>query len=131
MDRLVDHLFVFEGEGMIRDFPGNYSQYRLWQRDEEKKEQLRTEVLQAPVIEEAKAANKEKKKLSFNQKREFEQLEKEIPTLEKEKVEISEKMSQPNLSYDELQKLSSRITEITSLLEEKEMKWLELSEMMQ
>jgi ATP-binding cassette subfamily F protein uup len=126
MDRLVDHLFVFEGDGVIRDFPGNYSDYRLSQKTDEKKIVAPPDDTEAAAPVSAKP--KEKKKLSFNEKREFEQLEKELPALEKEKAEITEKMSRPNLAYDELQKLSERITEITQLLEEKEMRWLELSE---
>ena len=70
----------------------------------------------------------EKKKLSFKDKREFEQLEKEIPALEEEKQQIAEKMSQPGPNYEEIQKMSNRMIEITRLLEEKEMRWLELSE---
>ena len=127
MDRLVDHLFVFEGDGVIRDFPGNYSDYRVSQRMEEKRSIAQPEEVATETVVQSKPA-KEKKKLSFNEKREFEQLEKELPALEKEKAEITEKMSKPGLAYDELQQLSERITEVTQLLEEKEMRWLELSE---
>jgi ATP-binding cassette subfamily F protein uup len=126
MDRLVDHLFVFEGDGVIRDFPGNYTQYRISQKEDERKEQ---QAEQQQQIESPKQQQvKEKKKLSFNEKREFEQLEKDIPALEEEKALISEKMSGGSMPFDELQKLSNRITEITALLEEKELRWLELSE---
>ena len=72
--------------------------------------------------------NQKPKKLSYKDQREFEQLEKEIPILEKEKMDVTEKMSRPNLPYEDLQQLSARITEITQLLEEKELRWLELSE---
>lgn len=132
MDRLVDHLFVFEGEGEIRDFPGNYSQFRIWQKDEEQKarNQSQANIQPAEATEVKAAPAKDKKKLSFNEKREFEQLEKDMPALEKEKAEITEKMGTVGLPYDELQKLSNRITEITQLLEEKELRWLELSEYM-
>jgi ATP-binding cassette subfamily F protein uup len=122
MDRLVDHLFVFEGDGMVRDFPGNYSDYRIAQRAEEQ-EQRTAEKKQT-----AETETKGKKKLSFNEKREFDALTKDIPALEKEKAAITEKMSVRGLPYDELQKLSARINEITLVLEEKEMRWLELSE---
>ncbi len=128
MDRLVDHLFVFEGEGIVRDFPGNYTLYRIAQKEEEQKKKQQDQVVaQAATATESKA--KDKKKLSFNEKREFEQLEKDIPALEKEKAEITEKMSAGNIAYEELDKLSKRITEVTNLLEEKEMRWLELSEL--
>lgn len=133
MDRLVEHLFVFEGEGYIRDFPGNYSRYRIWQKEQEKlppDARSKPPVIEDAPVEAAPQPAAEKKKPSFNQKREFEQLEKDMPALEKEKAEITEKMGQANLPYDELQKLSNRITEITGLLEEKELRWLELSEMM-
>ncbi|MBN9485381.1 MAG: ABC transporter [Bacteroidetes bacterium 43-93] len=127
MDRLVDHLFVFEGDGVVRDFPGNYTLYRIAQKEEEqkRKQQEQTVIQQAPQQTPAGT----KKKMSFNEKREFDQLGKDIPKLEQEKADITEKMSTANLPFDELQKLSARITEITDLLEEKEMRWLELSEL--
>jgi ATP-binding cassette subfamily F protein uup len=127
MDRLVDHLFVFEGEGIIRDFPGNYSQYRLWlkAKEEEKAEEAkaqRTEV-KAPPVKEA-----EKRQLSYKEKREFEQLQQDIANLEKEKHTITEQLNNGSLPFDQLQQLAARISEITSLVDEKELRWLELSE---
>lgn len=127
MDRLVDHLFVFEGEGIVRDFPGNYSEYRIAQREEEKKA-VKAEAAapkEAPATESKPAA---KKKLSFKEQRELEQIEKDMPELENEKESITKKMSDASLPYDQLQQLSNRMIEITNLLEEKEMRWLELSE---
>ncbi len=129
MDRLVDHLFVFEGEGVIRDFPGNYSQYREeMMRSEfrgmkpglqpEKKDDQREEV------------NGKRKQLSFKEKREFESLEKEIADLSKEKITVTEKLNSGDTPYEELQQLSVRIGEVTRLLDEKELRWLELSEML-
>jgi ATP-binding cassette subfamily F protein uup len=130
MDRLVDHLFVFEGEGVVRDFPGNYTHYRLALKEDEQKKKIQEPTSAAEVATAtSQVINKEKKKLSFNEKREFEQITKDIPLLEKEKNDITEKMASGNLPYEELQKLSTRITEITQLLEEKEMRWLELSEL--
>ncbi|MEZ5017164.1 MAG: ATP-binding cassette domain-containing protein [Flavipsychrobacter sp.] len=129
MDRLVDHMFVFEGEGKVRDFPGNYSHYRIWQKEQERKEA--EEKAAQKKEEEAKAQAqkpKEKKKLSFKEKREFEEIEKTMPLLEKEKTEITEKMTNPNLPYEELEALGKRMQEITDELDEKEMRWLELSE---
>lgn len=128
MDRLVDHLFVFEGNGVIRDFPGNYTLYRIAQKEEEQQKKQQ-DLAAAQTAAAAENKPKDKKKLSFNEKREFEQLEKDIPALEKEKAEITEKMSAGNIAYEELDKLSKRITEVTQLLEEKEMRWLELSEL--
>lgn len=143
MDRLVDHLFVFEGGGEVRDFPGNYTQYRLWMKDNEKKEnkwdvleqrKSKGESTESAVAgrETPVAVHKEslvKKKLSFKEKLEFEQLEKELPELEAEKKQITEQMGSGNLSFEDLNKMSGRILEIDRMLEEKELRWLELSEM--
>lgn len=123
MDRLVDHLFVFEGDGAIRDFPGNYSQYRLQQTKDEtsikKPEEKQTEQ---------PAKEKSRRQLTFKEKREFELLEKEISDLSKEKEVITEKLNSGSTSFEELQQLSVRIGEVTRLLDEKELRWLELSE---
>jgi ABC transport system ATP-binding/permease protein len=124
MDRMVDHLFAFEGDGQIRDFPGNYSQYR---------EILANEALtkETPVVKpiaSSPVTTSTAKKLSFKEKREFEQLELDIPALESEKATLEAEMSHNNLGYDALQAAASRISTIIALLEEKEMRWLELSE---
>lgn len=143
MDRLVDHLFVFEGNGEVRDFPGNYTQYRLWLKDNEKKvnkwddlqerkgrgETTDTAIAQSGAVNMSKEAATVKKKMSFKEKREFELLEKEIPSLETEKETITHQMASGGLAFEELNKLSERIIQINRLLEEKEMRWLELSEM--
>ena len=139
MDRLVDHLFVFEGEGEVRDFPGNYTQYRLWLKDNEKKENkwdvLESRKSKGETTESAVGGSSEssvvgvKKKMNFKEKREFTILEKEIPSLEDEKKVITEKMSTGNLGFEELQKLSSRLIAIGNEMEEKEMRWLALIEM--
>ena len=132
MDRLVDHLFVFEGNGEVGDFPGNYSNYRI---EERAKEKNKDEPKKAAVTETPAAAPKaaapptlEKKKFSFKDKREYDLLEKEIAAFEAERATITEKMMDPNLNYDQIQQISNRLTHITRLLEEKEMRWLELSE---
>ena len=123
MDRLVDHLFVFEGDGAIRDFPGNYSQYRLQQTKDEpsikKPEEKQTEQ---------PAKEKNRRQLTFKEKREFELLEKEISDLSKEKEVITEKLNSGSSPFEQLQQLSVRIGEVTRLLDEKELRWLELSE---
>jgi len=126
MDRLVDHLFVFDGDGVVRDFPGNYSQYRLDKKEEEQKEA----APKTPEPKQDKSAVKpeEKKRLSYKEKREFETLEKEIAALGKEKETVNEKLNSGSVPFDELQQLSMRIGEITALLDEKELRWLELSE---
>jgi ATP-binding cassette subfamily F protein uup len=126
MDRLVDHLLVFEGEGVVRDFPGNYTQYRL---QEEKKEELTDSGSQMTAKTLSKENNTSgKKKVSFKEKREFELLQKEIEDLTKEKESITVQLNSGSTAYEELQKLAERIGEVTSLLDEKEMRWLELSE---
>jgi len=136
MDRLVDHLFVFEGEGEVRDFPGNYTQYRIWLKQNEKKENkwqdLEQHKSKGNSLDEnikTESPTEEKKKLTYKEKREFEILEKEIPALEAEKTKVTEAMSVGNLGFDELSKLSEQINSITKQLEEKELRWLELSEM--
>ncbi len=141
MDRLVDHLFVFEGDGEVRDFPGNYTQYRLWLKENEKKAdkwkeledkkgrgQTLEQVIQPSAVGGQQMATTVKKKPSFKEKREFEILEKEIADFEKEKNLLSEKMSNANLPFEELNKISERMIAITSQLETKESRWLELSE---
>ncbi len=126
MDKIVDHLFVFEGNGLIKDFPGNYSDYRDWLEDKEKEER-------APEKREKeskqKPAKEGTKKLTFNEKREFDQLEKEISLLEQEKTLIEKAMDSGDCSSDELVIKSQRHGEIAELLDQKEMRWLELSEL--
>ncbi|MGZ3998389.1 MAG: ABC-F family ATP-binding cassette domain-containing protein, partial [Flavisolibacter sp.] len=124
MDRLVDHLFVFEGAGEVRDFPGNYSQYREWQKEQENA----TEARKTEPARQAHVSNPQKKKLSYKEQREFEMLEKELADLEVEKKVISEKMLSSSLAFEDLQKLSERIAEISGLIDQKELRWLELSE---
>ena len=131
MDRLVDHLLVFEGEGVIRDFPGNYTQYRLWQE-----QQLalnsgnKKTAIEVPTAQLPSARNIEpKRRLSFKEKREFELLEKELARLTKEKEQLTQKLSGGQVPYDELQQYSKKILEVTQELDEKELRWLELSEL--
>ena len=125
MDKLVDHLFVFEGDGVIKDFPGNYTQYRM-----EESKQLTVsskQISNAPTVHRSPLTNVPTRKLNYKEKREFEQLEKEISELETERKNLTEKLSS-NISYEELTVASERLLIINSLLEEKEMRWLDLSE---
>lgn len=124
MDRLVDHLFVFEGDGVVRDFPGNYSQYR--EKSERGTRSAEIEVKKEELVPKEPGR---KNQLSFKEKREFETLEKEIADLNKEKLTVTEKLNNSKTSFDELQKLSLRIGEVHRLLDEKELRWLELSEL--
>jgi ATP-binding cassette subfamily F protein uup len=126
MDRLVDHLFVFEGDGVIRDFPGNYSDYRI-SIDTRQVETRDTATITSKLAE-TKSSQPEKRKPSFKEKREFELLEKEIADLTQEKARITERMNSGTIPFEELQQLSFRISEVTRLLDEKELRWLELSE---
>lgn len=128
MDRLVNHLFAFEGDAIVRDFPGNYSQYREEKEKEEKTAVQKTDKQPEPKPQE-KPADTAQKKLSFKEKFEFESLEKELPALQKEKDELQEKLSS-NLPYEELQSISERINFLIADIDEKEMRWLELSERM-
>jgi len=133
MDKLVDHLFVFEGNGIVRDFPGNYSQYREVARDEEKAIQKNTEAIAENIQDKAPdiampVSKPAVRKLSFNEKRELEILNGEIPALEAERKKLEEEMNNGECSFEQLQKSGARIAEIASLLEDKEMRWLELSE---
>ncbi len=125
MDKLVDHLFVFEGNGVVRDFPGNYSQYRHEILTQDQTDRAAPDKIK-PAGEEL---IKKKSQLSYKEKREFEQLEKEIHGLTREKEEVTEKLNSGTLSFDDLQQFSVRINEITALLDAKEMRWLELSEL--
>nr|MBA2762704.1 ABC-F family ATP-binding cassette domain-containing protein [Segetibacter sp.] len=126
MDRVVDHLFAFEGDGVVKDFPGNYSQYRIWKEKGLTEASLpKSKVAQPVLISDTKPT---KSKLTFKEKYEFEQLEKDMPKLEKEKYMLQEELNSGNLKYEGLMKTTERITEIMTSLNEKEMRWLELSE---
>ena len=129
MDRLVDHLFVFEGDGVIRDFPGNYSQYRMEQKfGAEEKPIPRSNLENGEASPINQTSTGRKKQLSYKEKREFELLEKEIEDLGLEKERINAQLNSGIAPFEELQQLSQRIGEVTRLLDEKEMRWLELSE---
>ena len=125
MDKVVDHLLVFNGQGDIRDFPGNYSDYRDWK---EAKAQKEKEAEKPQEEKTARVRLNDKRKMSFKEKREFEQLEKEIAQLEAEKAQIEELLCSGTLSVDELTDKSKRLPEVNELIDEKTMRWLELSE---
>jgi ATP-binding cassette subfamily F protein uup len=135
MDRLVDHLFAFEGNGLIRDFPGNYSQYRMWKQLEENKPQNPEGKKQKWEGDghstESKMQNGQatvKQKLSFKEKTEFENLEDEIAELEKEKELLEVRLSNGSTDFEKLQETSEKINDIIVLIDKKETRWLELSE---
>ncbi len=151
MDRLVDHLFVFEGDGEIRDFPGNYTLYREWLKANEKKGKDKWGELESKksngattegvmTVDRGRMTGKPislpvnsqqtsvilKRKATYNEKKEFESVEEEMKQLEQEKKLLEEKIG--NLPFEEIQKASVRIGEIAALIADKEMRWLELSE---
>ncbi|MBP1631018.1 MAG: transporter [Bacteroidetes bacterium] len=128
MDNLVDHLFVFEGEGIVKDYHSTYTDF-IKMREEERKAKTSSSSQNNAFNAPQKVKTKQANKASFNEKREYELLTKEIPNLEKEKAEIFEKISSGTLSADKLHTLSTRYQEVHDLLEEKEMRWLELSEL--
>ena len=128
MDRVVDHLLVFKGQGEIKDFPGNYTQYREWQALQPKES---ASAAQKPVkvTIDTRSERETKRKMSFKEKREFEQLEKDIATLEDEKKQIEDALSSGTLSVDEITQMSKRLPLLNDELDEKSMRWLELSEL--
>lgn len=139
MDRLVEHLFVFEGEGAIRDFPGNYTDYREWEKEESTKYQVsstktsearseRRETREENKVDDS-VKSESKVKASYKQKQEFKKTNEAISKLEREKESITTQIAAGIDDHEELLKLSNRIADIDSELEELEMTWLELSEL--
>ena len=142
MDKMVDHLLVFKGEGEIQDFPGNYTQYRDWSRLQEKDEAEKAAATAKNAGNNNTAANdgagtakrdanfENKRKMSYKEKREYEQLTQEIEKLTDEQKKLEEALCSGTLSVEELTEKSKRLPEIKDELDEKEMRWLELSEML-
>ena len=126
-DKVVDHLLVFKGEGVVKDFPGNYTQYRQFSQLQSKENIEKAKTKEAPKKD---YHNETKRKMTFKEKREFEQLEKDIETLEKEQAAIENELCSGNLSVDELTEKSKRLPILKDELEEKGMRWLELSELL-
>lgn len=130
MDKIVDHTFIFEGNGVVYDFPGNYSDYRASQKKQA------AELKQSELPDKTKTTtsviqvnpNSAKKKLSFKEKREFELLTAELESLENEKKSLEDQLGNGNLSSEELVKHANRIAEIITLIDQKTDRWLELSE---
>ena len=127
LDETVDQLFVFEGDGKVKGFMGNYSQYReyLENKTKEEKRELAAQKQETRATE--KPATERKKKRTYKEQQEYEQLAKDIETLETEKKELTARLEQ-QLDYQELEKIGNRISEITNLIDEKELRWLELDE---
>ncbi len=132
MDKIVDHLFVFEGDGVITDFPGNYTVYRNKIIDDKEREKILVEPKKKILVQEAPldVSEPKKMKLSFKEKREFELLENEISKLENRKTKLEELMNSGTLPHEELYEKSEEFNRTKKLLDEKELRWLELSELM-
>lgn len=132
LDKIADHLFIFEGDGQVKDFVGSYSGYREYMKDKEKErkamERVKQQKEEKKRFVESENVPAKKRKLSYKEQRELEQIEKDLETLNAEKVELEEKLSGGNISGDELTRCSTRIGEVIALLDEKEMRWLELND---
>lgn len=131
MDKVVDHLLVFNGGGDIRNFPGNYTQYREWKefKEEEENRLAQEKTKDDDKEKHGRVRHNEKKRMSYAEKQEFKSLEKEIQVLEEEKKELEQALCSGDLSVEELTTKSKRFSEIDDLIDEKSMRWLELSEL--
>lgn len=132
MDNIVDHLFVFEGNGKIKDFNGSYEEYKLFQKQnilDQTKENKKLETIETFKVQEIEVPIINKKKLSFKEKFELEQLGKQLEELSLEKKKIESELSKPDLEFDTLNQLSKKLQTINEDLDNKELRWLELSEM--
>ena len=127
-DKVVDHLLVFNGNGDIKDFPGNYTQYREYQKLKAKTDETHHQREEKPRRERADNPSSTRRKMTYKEKTEFERLEKEMAKLEQEKASLEAALCSGTLSIDELTEKSRRLPEVKRLLDEKEMRWLELSE---
>ena len=133
MDKVVDHLLVFKGQGVVKDFPGNYTQYREWEKTEpsplsQGTKKAAKEPSAAPPAKEGQGRGASPRKLTYKEKREMEQLEKDIAALEAEQKQIEEALCGGTTSVEEITRLSKRLPVLKGELDEKSMRWLELSE---
>lgn len=129
MDRIVDHLLVFKGEGVIDDFPGNYSQYREWESVREREQEAPVKAAKAVAKNERRAQQDKPRKLTFKEKNELAALEKEIEAMEQEQKQLEAEMSSGQLSGEAIVEKSRRFAQLTEELDGKSMRWLELSEL--
>ena len=131
MDKVVDHLLVFKGDGEIKDFPGNYTQYRDWQTlqpKEAKESNPSREMISSKESRDSRSSRDSKRKMTYKEKTEFERLEKEIAALEAEQKQLEEALCSGTLFIDELTEKSKRLPQLKDELDEKSLRWLELSE---
>jgi ATP-binding cassette subfamily F protein uup len=135
IDRLVDHTFVLEGNGEIKDFPGNYTEYRNWKSSQNAADKADPEKQKAPAQAEKskqpeiKPVVETAKKLSFKLQRELEDLEKEIPKLEKQKSELEQEIITHANDYSKVSEITEKLNKVSDQLDEKSMRWLEIQEM--
>lgn len=132
MDKVVDHLLVFRGDGAVEDFPGNYTQFREWEKQEESRrraQETKPAASAAPADRGNTSAKERPRRLTYNERRELEQLGRDIEALEQEKAAIVEALSGAPLSVEEITEKSKRLPLLQSELDEKEMRWLELSDL--
>ncbi len=131
MDKVVDHLLVFRGNGEVKDYPGNYTQYREAQKQQAREEVAKTKPTQGTAATTAGVKprlTEKKRRLTFKERQEYESLERDIETLEQEKADIEAALSSGNVSVDEITAMSKRLPVLNDELDEKSMRWLELSE---
>ncbi len=129
MDKVVDHLLVFRGNGIVKDFPGNYTQFREWEALEDKESKAQPATEQKEKREKPERSGARPRKMSFREKQEFQQLERDIEALEAEKGEIEAALSSGAISVEDITRLSKRLPILNEELDEKSTRWLELSEL--
>lgn len=129
MDKVIDHLLVFKGDGVVKDFPGNYTQYREWLKEQEKTEQKSKpgNGSKQPSGQKQQKQSDKPRKLSYGEQRELDQLNKDMEALNKEKAELEAFFQNPDATSDEITAKSKRLNDVNTLIDEKEMRWLELS----
>lgn len=128
LDKSVDHIFVFEGEGRIKDFVGKYSEYREFMKEREAEERSKQRETSTPTKPQQRTHDTSRRKLSFKEQRELEQIERDLDMLGTERAELEKELSSGTLPYDRITSMSKRIEELIALIDEKEMRWLELNE---
>lgn len=127
LDKSVDHIFVFEGEGRIKDFVGKYSEYREYMKEKEDEERAKQRVA-APAKPQQRTHDTSKRKLSYKEQRELEQIEADLAAHGAERAELEAELSSGALPYERITEISKRIEELVALIDDKEMRWLELNE---
>jgi ATP-binding cassette subfamily F protein uup len=129
MDKIVDHLLVFEGQGSVRDYPGNYTQYRDWREDNEVDERQKKKVVKNEKKSEPIPSKERPRKLTYKEQKELESLESDIERLESEKAQLESDLSSGNFSGVEIEQMAIRFAQLGSMVDEKTLRWMELSEL--